>query len=337
MIASLESPALIDAYDTALFDLDGVVYLGEQPAAPRVAQSLNRLDELGKTVMYLTNNAARPATAVVEQLRALGIRLHTDAVLTSAQVAVSALVKELSPQARVLVCGSANLAALLAAAGFQIVESATENPDAVIQGYDPNLNWRRLDEATLAIQRGARWYATNPDASRPTERGLVPGVGGAIAAISTAIGGAPKVFGKPYRPMLIDALNRTRAKRAIFVGDRLDTDILGANAVGIDSLLVFSGTHGKADLLAASETQHPSCIGPDVSALLEPKRVVEVAGGSATCRGQIAVVSSGSVAIQTHPTDQREQFDALWAVAQLAWQDPRLDHEAALSVLDLLP
>jgi len=328
--------ALIDVYDTALFDLDGVIYLGPK-VVPGAAEAMAELRRREKTVMYVTNNAARPVQVVIDQLNRLGISADVDNVLTSAQVAAAALQAELPAGARVLVCGSANLAVLMGEAGFQVVAGADDHPAAVIQGYDPDLSWRQLDEAALAIQQGAGWYATNADASRPTDRGLVPGVGGAIALLSTALGGAPMVFGKPYRPMLTEALRRTGAKHPIFVGDRLDTDIVGAVAAGIPSLLVLSGAHGKGDLVSATPAAHPSCIGADVTALLKPPRTANVTLGRATCGNQSAAVVAGKVTITSVPATQEEQLDALWALTQLAWGDPQLDASEALSVLELLP
>ncbi len=328
--------ALIDGYDAALFDLDGVIYLGPKPV-PGAPAALSAIAQRGTSVMYVTNNAARPAQVVIDQLRALGFAADEGNVLTSAQVAASRLARELPSGAKVLVCGSANLAELLAAAGFVIVESADERPDAVVQGYDPDLNWRRLDEATLAIQNGARWYATNDDASRPTDRGLVPGVGGQIAVVRTALGGAPVIFGKPFRPMLDEAVARTGASRPIFVGDRLDTDIEGAHAAGMDSLLVLSGAHGKNDLVAAPAKAHPSYIGRDVEALLQPARRGSVTGGRAVCAGQIAVARSGRIEFAGSPRTIVQQLDALWAATLLAWQEPTLDATSALAQLDQLP
>jgi len=328
--------ALVDGYDAAFFDLDGVIYLGPHPV-PGAPQALAGLARLGKQVMYVTNNAARPAQVVIDQLRELGFAADSANVLTSAQVAAVMLPRELPAGAKVLVCGSANLAGLLEAAGFVIVPSADDRPDAVVQGYDPDLTWRRLDEATLAIQAGARWFATNDDASRPTDRGLVPGVGGQIAVIATALGGEPTTFGKPFRPMLDEAVRRTGAARPIFVGDRLDTDIEGAVNAGMDSLLVFSGAHGKDDLVHAPTHAHPTYIGHDVGALLEPPRVATVASERADCREQVAVVRSGHVELTTTPHDLSHQLDALWAVTQLAWADPSLDAGPALAQLDRLP
>jgi glycerol-1-phosphatase len=328
--------ALVDGYDAAFFDLDGVIYLGPHPV-PGAPEALAELGRLGKQVMYVTNNAARPAQVVIDQLRGIGFAADPDNVLTSAQVAAVMLPRELPAGAKVLVCGSANLADLLRAAGFVIVPSADDKPDAVVQGYDPDLTWRRLDEATLAIQAGARWFATNDDASRPTDRGLVPGVGGQIAVIATALGGEPTTFGKPFRPMLDEAVRRTRATHPIFVGDRLDTDIEGAVNAGMDSLLVLSGAHGKADVVQAPGRAHPTYIGRDVRALLEPPRTAVVDGSRAVCAGQVAFARSGRVELETTPHDASQQLDALWAVTHLAWADPELDVRAALALLDQLP
>lgn len=327
--------ALIDAYDAAFFDLDGVIYLGPTAVAG-AAESLEELQRRGTTVMFVTNNAARAAQVVIDHLVDLGFRADDHNVLTSAQVAVAQIARELAPGSRVLVNGSESLADLVAEAGLVPVSKASDEPVAVVQGYDPAMTWPRLDEAALAIQAGATWYATNNDASRPTERGLVPGAGGAIAVIAGTVGGQPRIFGKPFRPMLEEAMRRTGASRPVFVGDRLDTDIVGAANAGIDSLMVFTGAHGKADLVGAGEGERPTHIGADVRALLEPPRTVDVDGGRATCRGQVAVVDGGSVRLNTRPDTSEGQFDALWAIARLAWADPALDCADALAGLELV-
>lgn len=326
---------LIDGYDVALFDLDGVVYLGPDPVSG-VPEALAQLDRVGTRLMYVTNNAARPAATVVEQLNRLGIDAGLDQVLTSAQVAASALAKELPAGAKVLVCGSDSLASLLSDVGFEIVDSAQAQPDAVIQGYFPTLNWSMFEEAALAVQGGAAWYATNSDATRPTDRGLVPGAGAAIAVLATVLRRQPTIFGKPYRPMLAEAIARTRAQRPIFVGDRLDTDIEGAVNAGIDSLLVFSGAHGKKDLVTATALAHPSYIGSDVTALLRAPRIATLSPGQAVCGAQKVRVTAEGASLVTQPDGVEEQLDALWALAQLAWQDPELDVAAVLERLDLI-
>lgn len=326
---------LVEGYDAALFDLDGVIYLGPQ-AVTGAAGVLHALRERGTAVMYVTNNAAREAQVVIDQLTGLGFEADADNVLTSAQVAAAGLARDLPAGAKVLVAGSANLANLIAGAGFEVVRTATERPAAVIQGYDPDLSWRTLDEVSLAIQGGARWFATNDDASRPTDRGLVPGVGGALAVTRLVVGGEPTTFGKPFRPMLAEAVQRTGARRPIFVGDRLDTDISGANHAGMDSLLVFSGAHGKRDLVSAVPEERPTHIGADVSALLQPARTVTMTGERATCGEQVAEASGGVVSLPATPASAEDQFDALWAIAHLAWRHPTLDCSDALASLDLV-
>ncbi|MEE9965250.1 MAG: HAD-IIA family hydrolase [Propionicimonas sp.] len=326
--------ALIDGYDAALFDLDGVVYLGPDPV-PGVPAALAQLGRLTR-LMYVTNNAARPAATVVDQLRRLGIDAGLEQVLTSAQVASAALVDELPSGAKVLVCGSDSLAGLLSDAGFVIVTSADDQPAAVIQGYFPTLNWSLLEEAALAVQNGAAWYATNSDATRPTDRGLVPGAGAAIAVLSTVLQRQPTIFGKPYRPMMTEAIKRTQAEHPIFVGDRLDTDIEGAVNAGIDSLMVFSGAHGKKDLVAAGVQAQPSYIGADVNALLRPPRIAAVESDGARCGAHAATIDDGAIRLLTRPQGVEEQLDALWAITQLAWADPRLSVEDALAQLTLL-
>lgn len=327
--------ALIDRYDAAFFDLDGVIYLGPL-AVEGATGALAALQARGTTVMFVTNNAARAAQVVIDQLNSLGFDADDDNVLTSAQVAVAHIARELPAGAKVLVSGSASLADLVAEAGMEPVQKAADGPVAVVQGYDPAMTWPRLDEAALAIQAGAKWYATNDDASRPTERGLVPGAGGAIAVIGLTVGGEPTIFGKPFRPMLDEAVRRTGATRPIFVGDRIDTDIVGAVNAGMDSLMVFTGAHGKADLIATRPHERPTHIGADVSALLLPAREVEVTGTVVRCRGQEAYLVDGAIALRTVPSDLSAQLDALWALAHLSWKHTELDASAALASLDLV-
>ena len=311
--------ALIGGYDGAFFDLDGVIYVGPQ-AVEGAADALAALVARGVHLMYVTNNAARDVHTVIDHLTSLGFPADASTVLTSAQVGAVELARALPSGAKVLVAGSRNLVDLIAAAGLTPVASADDDPIAVIQGYDPTMGWPLLDEACLAIQRGARWYATNDDQSRPTERGLVLGVGAMIAAIATMVGGEPATFGKPFRPMLDEAVRRSGASRPIFVGDRLDTDVIGANRAGIDSLLVFSGAHGKADLVAADPAHRPTFIGADVRALLEPARVARLTDASSSCGDVTATLRAGEVELSAVPQALAGQLDALWAVATLAWR-----------------
>lgn len=327
------SERLVDDYDAVFFDLDGVVYLGDV-AVPGSVEAMSALAMTDVRVMYVTNNAARKAQTVVDHLLELGFHATLENVLTSAQVAVRFLAEDLPKGAKILVSGTQDLVDLIAAQGFVPVESADDQPLAVIQGYDPQMTWPRLDEAVLAIQRGARWYATNSDASRPTERGLVPGAGAAIDVVAAVVGGQPTIFGKPFLPMLVEAIRRTGAQRPLFVGDRIDTDIVGAANAGIDSLMVLTGAHGKADLVAARPGERPTHIGSDLGALLEAARGVDLTRDRARVGSEVAEARGGEIALLSSPEDRSSQVDALWAIAQLSWARPDLDVAAALERLD---
>lgn len=326
----------IDAYDAALFDLDGVVYLGPDPVigAP---QSLHELRQLGIRVGFVTNNAGRSADVVVEHLNELGIECSRADVVTSSQAIAQLMVAELPAGAKILVCGAQALVDEIAAVGFTLARDYTDKPVAVVQGYDPQMIWPRLDDACFAIQRGARWYATNTDTNRPTNIGLVPGAGAQIQAVGSAVDAEITVAGKPYPPLLLETIKRMDTRTPVFVGDRLDTDIEGANNVGIDSFLVFTGAHGKWELAHAEPKQRPTAIGHDLRGLLKPRREATWEGDAVRCRDATAEAVAGQVRVDGPLGELREQLDALWAIVQLTWRDPDLDASAALHLLDQLP
>lgn len=326
----------IDAYDAALFDLDGVVYLGPV-AVVGAPESLHALRELGVKVGFVTNNAGRSADVVVDHLNELGIECHRPDVVTSSQSIAALMSRELPAGAKVLVCGAQALADEITAVGLTLVADHTASPDAVVQGYDPDMNFARLDDAGFAIQRGARWFASNTDINKPTHLGLTPGAGSQIACVQACVEVLPTVAGKPYPPLLNETISRLAAQRPVFVGDRLDTDIEGANNVDIDSLLVFTGAHGKRELVSAIPAQRPTAIGYDLRDMLLPRRVAEVSQGRASCGQAVAEVRDGEVTL-TGPLDGvQSQLDALWAISQLTWLDPELATAALLERLDLVP
>jgi len=328
--------ALIDGHDVALFDLDGVVYRGADPV-PGAAAGVAALAERGVRTMYVTNNAARPAQTVADQLVRLGFHATVDDLVTSAQAAAGLMRRELPAGAKVLVVGTQNLADHMIEAGFVVVSGADEAPDAVVQGYDPQLTWPQLDEAAFAVQNGARWYACNTDSTRPTDRGLVPGAGAAIAAVRSTVNHDPIVVGKPHRPLLEEAVRRTGAENPIFVGDRIDTDIQGARRVGMDAFMVFTGAHGKRDLLLAPEDGRPTAIGWNVPALLDPPRVAQVRDNKVVCRRAAVVVRRGRAEIEGPLETREQQLDALWALAQAVWARKVSDWSDAVTAHDLIP
>lgn len=328
---------LIDAYDAALFDLDGVVYLGPD-AVPGAAEGLHELREHGTRIGFVTNNAARPPQVVVDQLVRLGIEASVDDVVTSAQASARMLAELLPANTLVYVAGAQALADEVTAVGMRITRDWRDQPAAVVQGYDPDIAWSTLDGACHAIQRGAQWFTTNSDLTRPTDLGLVPGAGAQINVVHTSVKAEPREAGKPCPPLLQETVRRLDAERPVFVGDRLDTDVEGAHNVGMDSLFVFTGAHGKADLVAAPEHQRPTHIGHDLRALLADPRTTEFGEHSCTVNGVTARAVDGVAQLDGEvPSEREQQLDALWAVAQLCWREGGLDADAVLDALDQVP
>jgi HAD superfamily hydrolase (TIGR01450 family) len=320
---------LAAVHDVALLDLDGVVYVGPD-AVPHAAASLDRaLASHGMRAGFVTNNAARPPAVVAEHLRALGVRAQDADVVTSAQAAARVVAEQLPRGARVLAVGGPGVAWALEERGLVPVRSSDEGPLAVVQGFGPEVGWRELAEATLALHAGARYVATNRDRTIPTPRGRVLGNGAMVAAVEHATGVVPVVAGKPEPPLMVESVERMRAVRPLVVGDRLDTDIEGATRAGIPSLLVLTGVSDWHDLLAAAPPHRPTYLDHDLRALLEPAPMVAVAregaalvvrcrdamvrlsvaaaGAGATAQGQVADGRSGSIAPAWLPEAWRER------------------------------
>jgi glycerol-1-phosphatase len=317
---------VIDSYDAALLDLDGVVYLG--PIAVEGApEAIARLYDRGVNIGFVTNNAARPPGAVAEHLRDLGIPAREADVVTAAQAGAHLLATRFGPGAKILVVGGDGILAALAEHDLIPVRSADDEPVAVIQGWAFDLTWEQLNEAAIAIHRGAHWVATNTDPTRPTDRGVVPGNGAAVAAIAMAVDTRPEVAGKPYRPLLDETIERLGASRPIFVGDRLDTDVAGAQAAGLDSMLVLSGSHRGRDLLAALPESRPTHLGRDLASLTEPPlTLVEEGGGWVRCGSVRVGVEAGRIVLEDRQSSPgavlsgRRAVEALWAASQISWR-----------------
>jgi glycerol-1-phosphatase len=312
---SAPAAAVIDAYDAALFDLDGVVYLGPV-AVPGAAEGIAALRRRGTRVGFVTNNAARPPVAVADHLVELGIPAAAEDVVTSAQAGADLVRHRFGPGARVLAVGGEGVVAALGEAGLVAVWSADDEPVAVLQGWGFELTWQQLNEAAIAIHRGAHWVATNTDLTRPTDRGLVPGNGAAVAAVAMAVPTTPEVAGKPYRPLLDDTMARIGARRPVFVGDRLDTDIAGAVNAGLDSMLVLTGSHGAADLLSARREERPTHLGHDLRALLDPPLTAVAEADGWRCGPAFATVRAGAVELAGAEPDS---VTGLWAAAHAVW------------------
>lgn len=256
----------LDGYDAVLLDVDGTVIRGAEtvPEAPDV---INELRQAGYAMQFVTNNASRTPDEIAEHLTALGVPTAAADIVTSGQAAGALLANRLPTDAAVLIVGADALAAEVRLVGLTPVTAASEDPVAVVQGHSPRTGWTQLAEACLAIRGGAMWVACNVDRTLPTERGLLPGNGAMVAALQAATDREPTVAGKPARPLLDTAMERAGAQRPLVVGDRLDTDIAGARAAELDSLLVLSGVADAVALLAAPPEHRPSHLGADLRVL----------------------------------------------------------------------
>ncbi|MEU0683034.1 HAD hydrolase-like protein [Streptomyces albogriseolus] len=307
--------ALSEAYDTALLDLDGVVYAGGE-AIGHAVPSLAAARDGGMRLAYVTNNALRTPDAVAAHLTELGIPAEAGDVITSAQ-AVARLIADQVPQgSRVLVVGGEGLRVALRERGLVPVESADDDPVAVVQGYGgPELVWGRFAEACYAVARGVPWFASNTDLTIPSGRGIAPGNGAAVEVVRIATGAEPQVAGKPLPPMHRETILRTGAERPLVVGDRLDTDIEGAFNGGVDSLLVLTGVTDGAQLLAAPPHHRPTYVDADLRGLLTGQPEVVEDGGGFRCGGWTAAAGAGRLELD----GDGSPLDGLRALCAAAW------------------
>lgn len=315
----------LDGVDLLLADLDGVIYTGPS-ALPYAVESINRAQRTIR-VGYLTNNASRTDAAVAAHLTELGLSVRPEDVVTSPQAAVALLRGLVAPGSTVLVVGGDGLLDELHKAGFSVTRSAEDDPAAVVQGFAPDVGWRDLAEAAYALQaRPGRddvpWVATNTDWTLPQERGIAPGNGTLVSAVHTAVGRLPVVAGKPERAIFDAAVERFAASHPLFIGDRLDTDILGANRAGMPSALVMTGIDRAKQVLAAAEESRPSYLLGDLRELFEPypaaQTRVERRSGDTLVTVAGAVVRVHESAVRIDRAGERS-IDVLRAGAAAIW------------------
>ncbi|MFF0813541.1 HAD-IIA family hydrolase [Rhodococcus sp. NPDC003318] len=309
----MNAQALRDRHDVLLLDLDGTVYAGPH-AIPGARDAL--VVEGGPRLFYVTNNASRSPAEVAAHLNELGFPATESEVVTSSQSAARLVAERVPAGAPVLVVGTEALADEVRVVGLRPVRSFDDAPVAVVQGHSPDTDWRILAEATLAIRAGAHWVASNVDTTLPTERGLCLGNGSMVAALRTATGREPDVAGKPARPLMDDAVRRSAARSPLVVGDRIDTDIAGANAAGLDSLLVLSGVTSPVDLLRAPVAERPTYVSFTLSALSQAPADLTIAPHPDVT----AIVDGPTLTVKASPSVDEETV--LRAALAAAWSDP---------------
>ncbi|WP_322860201.1 HAD-IIA family hydrolase [Mycobacterium europaeum] len=303
-------------YDCLLLDLDGTLFRGRRPTEGAV----QALAELRSRAFFVTNNASRSAAEVAAHLTELGFTATADDVATSAQSAARLLAGQLPAGAPVLIVGTDALADEVATVGLRPVRRFDDDPVAVVQGLSLTIGWPDLAEAALAIRSGALWVAANVDPTLPTERGLLPGNGSMVAALRAATGAEPQVAGKPAPGLLTDAAARGDFRAPLVVGDRLDTDIEGANAAELPSLMVLTGVSSARDAVYAEPAHRPTYIGHDLRALHQDgdrlavgpqpgwrvdvgERAVTVSGDGADDGDGLAIVRAVAAAVWSAASD----------------------------------
>ncbi|MBW3086970.1 D,L-glycerol 3-phosphate phosphatase [Austwickia sp. TVS 96-490-7B] len=335
----LSAGTLLDGYRGIVCDLDGVVYRGAQ-AIPYAVASLETARERGLGIVYATNNGSRPPEDVAEHLSALGLQLTPDAVLTSAQAAAAHLFDQLGPGSPILALGGPGVPLAIHRAHMVPITTSEHAAGAkvvgVLQSYGATVSWTDLAEAAYAINGGALWVASNADLTIPTARGIAPGNGSLVAAVRQAVTVDPVVVGKPEAPLyhLSAATLGSDPERTLGIGDRIDTDIDGASAAGIPSLLVLTGVSGLVELAAATGGARPRYLAMDLRSLHrpydDPTIAIDAGKPIVSCNGTHARYHNGLIDI----TGTGDPDELLRAVVHLSWYVA--DHESAVDPADLL-
>lgn len=242
-----------------IIDMDGVLWHGEQ-ALPGLTEFFKVIEDSNIRYILATNNASLTADQYVNKLARMGVTVCQSAILTSGMATALYLSKLYTPeQTQIFVVGEYGARQPLIDLGFALVDSYpeesvhTENnheSTIVVCGKDETLNWQKLANASLYLGDGARFIGTNADTTLPTERGLTLGNGAILAALQTATGIEPTIIGKPEPIMYQQALEilQTEPEYTVAIGDRLETDILGAVRTGIRSIMVLTGVSKQEDI-----------------------------------------------------------------------------------------
>jgi 4-nitrophenyl phosphatase len=239
----------LSGIDGLVCDLDGVVYRGAEPVDGS-PEAIGRLRELGVRVVFCTNNASPTIDGYLRKLRAMGVEVEPDELVTSAIVTVEVMSARGVVGKQAIVVGEDGLREALTSIGVQVNDDENSvSADFVVVGFDQSFNYAALRRASFAIQGGAQLIACNADASFPAADGLWPGAGSLVAAIETASGARAEVMGKPHKQMMRSTQRHLgNATRIAIAGDRPSTDLEGGRAMGWTTILVLSGVTSREDL-----------------------------------------------------------------------------------------
>ena len=250
-----------------LLDMDGTLYLDEH-LFDKVPEFLARVRETGGRYLFLTNNSSRGVEGYIEKMRRLGIETERSDYLTSVDVTIAALQRE-RPEKKCYVFGTRSFYSQLRDAGIPVTARPDPDVDILLCGFDRELTFQKLEDACILLNRGAEFWATNPDWVCPTWYGSVPDCGSVCRMLTTATGRTPRFLGKPQPDMAVLAMARTgfAPEQTVLLGDRLYTDIACGAGAGIDTVFVLSGEGTEADIEKFGV--QPTWVRRDIAALLQ--------------------------------------------------------------------
>jgi HAD superfamily hydrolase (TIGR01450 family) len=255
-------------YDHFLLDLDGCVWVGDSPT-PRAVEAVGELRAAGKGIAFITNDARHAGEDFVRKLWRLGFRASLEEVVTVGGALQRFLFERRDGAGVAFVIGSEAIWRHVEDAGLRIVNGtdlAARADVVVVAGHD-RFDYAELRGATQALLRGARMVAAGRDPTFPMPDGPWPATGALVAALEHATGASAIVVGKPQAPLFETALERLGEGRTLVVGDRLDADLAGAAAAGLDCAIVLTGASDRAEAEAA-EDPRPMAVADDLATLV---------------------------------------------------------------------
>lgn len=258
---------LLAGYEQVLLDLDGCVWVGSQ-VTPGAPEAIARLRAEGRRVAFVTNNAHHGAEEFVRKLWGQGIQASVREVVTAGG-ALQHVLAEGYPGAGAVVIGSDAVHKHVRDAGLRVLNGspAVVTADVVVVSGHDDFDYAELRDATRAVLAGATLLASDRDPSFPDTEGASPGTGAVLAAVETATGSVGRAVGKPDPQLFVTALDRLGAGRTLVVGDRLDADLMGAAAAGLDCAIVLTGVTDRQQAQAATDPK-PIAIADSLAALV---------------------------------------------------------------------
>ena len=259
--------AAADEFDGLLVDLDGVVWEGRE-LLPGSVETLRTLLELGKELVFVTNNSVKQPEAYAVRLREAGIDIASDRVVTAGAATARLAVERVGATGTAFVIGAPGFKETVAATGLALLDGeAARSADAVLVSGHREFDYAELLTATFALRAGASLFGTSRDPTLPMPGGAWPGTGATLAAVETASGKTAEIGGKPERHLFDQARALLGdAERVAMVGDRIASDIEGGRRAGLATILVLSGASSREDAAAADPP--PDLVLDDLAALL---------------------------------------------------------------------